>query len=333
MTFVDLTRRHLLAALGAGALIGTLAPAVQAQPTGAAFPSRTVKIVVGFPAGGSSDNAARILAERLAAEWGQPVIVENRVGAGATLAAAAVAAAPADGHTLLLIAPGTHAVSYALYPNLRYEALTSFAGVGQVAVAPFFVMVNNASPVKTLRELVELARANPGRVSYASSGNGAGPHLIAESLALASNIRPMHVPYNGAAPATLALLSSQVDFAVADMSALPHIASGKLRVLAVTTARRSSQLPDVPTLAEAGVPGLDYTLTVGVVAPAGTPADVVQKINAGIAKALGHAEARRKLASLGYEAAPTTPERFSAILATDLQKYTAIVNHVGLKRQ
>jgi tripartite-type tricarboxylate transporter receptor subunit TctC len=327
-------RRHLLA-LSAAAACGSLsAPLALAQAQAApAFPTRPVNIVVCFPAGGSSDSAARVLAERLAAEWGQPVIVENKPGAGATIAAAQVAAAEADGHTLLLIAPGTHAVSAALYPNLPYAPLKSFTSVGQVAVAPFYVLVNGSSPIRSLRELVAQARANPGKVSYGSSGNGAGPHLIAESLARAAGIETLHVPYNGAAPATLALLGGVVDFAVADMSALPHIESGKLRVLAVTTARSSPQTPGAPTLAEAGVPNLDYTLTVGVVGPAGLQPAVVQKINAGIARALAHEEARRKLTALGYEPAPTTPEGFAAILASDLKKYTAIVQHVGLKRQ
>jgi tripartite-type tricarboxylate transporter receptor subunit TctC len=323
----------LASAIASAVASALLAPTAWAQNAAPQFPVRPVKIVVGFAAGGSSDSAARILAERLAAIWGQPVIVENKPGAGATIAAAQVAAAPPDGHTLLLIAPGTHAVSAAVYPNLPYEPLNSFASVSQVSVAPFFVLVNSASGIKTLRELIDLARAQPGQISYASSGNGAGPHLIAESLALAAGVKTLHVPFNGAAPATLGLLSGQVNFAVADMSALPHVQSGKLKILAVTTARRSPQLPDAPTLAEAGVPGLEYTLTVGLVAPAGTPRDTIQKINAGVVQALAHDEAKRKLAALGYEAAPTSAEAFAGILASDMQKYSAIVRHVGLQRQ
>jgi tripartite-type tricarboxylate transporter receptor subunit TctC len=322
-----LSRRHFVALLASSA-VGTTALA-QAP---AAFPNRPVKIVVGFPAGGSSDSAARILAERLSAEWGQPVIVENKAGAGATIAAGLVASSPADGHTLLLIAPGTHAVSSVLYPNLPYDALRSFSSIGQVAVAPFFVLVNS-SGAQNLRDLLEQARANPGKLSYASSGNGAGPHLIAESMSAAANIKTLHVPYSGAAPATLALLGGQVDFAIADMSALPHIESGKLRALAVTTARRSPQMPNVPTVAEAGISGLDYTLTVGVVGPAGMPKPVVDKINASVARALAHEEARRKLTSLGYESAPTSPEGFAAIMAADLKKFSALVQQVGLKKQ
>lgn len=223
----SIARRQFLTLLSSAACAGLAAPPAHADSR--AFPQKAVRIVVGFPAGGSSDSAARILSERLAAEWGQPVIVDNKPGAGATIAAALTAAAPADGHTLLLIAPGTHAVSSVLYPKLPYDPLKSFASAGQVAVAPFFVLVNGASGPRTLRELIEQARANPGKVSYASSGNGAGTHLVAESMATAAGIKTLHVPYNGAAPATLALLAGQVDFAVADMSALPHIESGKLR--------------------------------------------------------------------------------------------------------
>ena len=324
-------RRRLLAALAAApAWLGGVA---LAQSVAAAFPSRAVRIVVGFPAGGSSDSAARMLAERLAIEWNSPVIVDNKPGAGATIAAGMVSAAPPDGHTLLLLAPGTHAVSAALYPGLSYDPLTSFASVGQVSTAPFFVLVNSASPVRTLQDLIDSARARPGQVSYASSGNGAGPHLIAESLALATGTKMLHIPFNGAAPATLALLGEQVNFALADMSALPHVQNGKLRALAVTTARRQAQLPEVPTLAEAGVPGIEYTLTVGLVAPAGTPPDVVQKINAAVGRALAHEDSRRKLTQLGYEAAPTTPEAFAAILAADMKRYGVLVRQIGLKRQ
>ena len=327
----SIARRQVLAFLSSGAWGGLVAPEVRADTVG--FPQRPVRILVGFAAGGSSDSAARILAERLSAEWGQPVIVDNKPGAGATLAAALTAVAPPDGHTLLLIAPGTHAVSSLLYPNLPYDTLKSFTSAGQVAVAPFFVLVNGASSIRTLRDLLEEARANPGKLTYASSGNGAGTHLVAESIATAAGVKTLHIPYNGAAPATLALLSGHVDFAVADMSALPHIESGKLRVLAVTTGKRSALLPNVPTLAEAGLPGVEYTLTVGVVAPAGTPPSVIEKIAAGIAKAVVHEDARRKFAALGYEAAPTSPEAFAALMASDLKKYTVLVQQVGLKRE
>jgi tripartite-type tricarboxylate transporter receptor subunit TctC len=327
-----MNRKQLLALFAAGACGTLMFPSAHAQAQDA-FPQRPVKIVVGFPAGGSSDSAARVLAERLSADWGQPVIVENKPGAGATIAAAMVASAEPDGHTLLLIGPGTHAISAALYPKLPYAPLKSFTSVGQVAVAPFYVLVNGSSNIRTLRDLIEQARANPNKISYASSGSGAGPHLIAESLARAAGIKTLHVPYNGAAPATLALLSGLVDFAVADMSALPHIQSGRLRVLAVTTAKRSDQTPDAPTLAEAGVPGLEYTLTVGLIGPAGMSPALVQKINGAMNNALANEEARRKLTALGYQAAPTTPEGFAKIIASDLQKYTSIVQQIGLKRE
>jgi tripartite-type tricarboxylate transporter receptor subunit TctC len=313
-----MNRKQLLALFAAGACGTLMFPSAHAQAQDA-FPQRPVKIVVGFPAGGSSDSAARVLAERLSADWGQPVIVENKPGP--------------DGHTLLLIGPGTHAISAALYPKLPYAPLKSFTSVGQVAVAPFYVLVNGSSNIRTLRDLIEQARANPNKISYASSGSGAGPHLIAESLARAAGIKTLHVPYNGAAPATLALLSGLVDFAVADMSALPHIQSGRLRVLAVTTAKRSDQTPDAPTLAEAGVPGLEYTLTVGLIGPAGMSPALVQKINGAMNNALANEEARRKLTALGYQAAPTTPEGFAKIIASDLQKYTSIVQQIGLKRE
>jgi tripartite-type tricarboxylate transporter receptor subunit TctC len=215
------------------------APAL-AQPAAEAFPVRPVRIVVGFPPGGSSDVSARLVAERMSEEWKQPVIIDNKAGAGGTIAAAFVAAAPADGYTLLHVGPGTHAITSVLYKDLSYDALKSFAGVGQIAVAPFVVVVNASSSVKSMKELLELARAKPGQVSYGSTGSGAGPNVVTEIIALATGVKFLHVPFKGAAPATAAALGGQVDFAMADSaSAIAHVQSGKLRALAVTTAQPS----------------------------------------------------------------------------------------------
>ena len=323
--------RSILAGLAAfcfATLAGTQAVAQSAAQT---FPNRPVKIIVPFPPGGSSDGSARVVAERMSDEWKQPVIIENKPGAGTTIAAAFVAAAPADGYTLLLIGPGTHAASSALYKNLSYDAVKSFAGVGQLASAPFVIVVKSSSNVNSMKELIDLARSKPEQVTYSSSGSGAGPHLVTEMIALATGVRFLHLPFKGSAPATLALLAGQVDFSMADTSAIPHIQSGKLRGLAVTTAKPSRLLRGVPTLAEAGIPGVEYLLTTGILAPAGTPRDVILKINAAIGHALANENVHRRLNGMGFEASPKTADEFDAFLASEVRTYTKIVRDIGLK--
>ncbi len=320
-------RRRALAA-GMGVVLACALPGrAQAQ----AFPQRTLRIVVNFPPGGSSDGVARLLAEKFAAEWGTPVIVENRAGAGGTIATAYVAGTEPDGYTLLLIAPGTHAISSALYSKLSYDPIRSFTSVGQVGASTYFVLVNAASKLNTLQDLVNAARADPGSVSYASTGNGSGAHLVAESMALAAGLRLLHAPYNGAAPATLALLANQVVFAISDVSAVPHVQAGKLRALAVTSNMRFPQLPEVPTVAEQGLPEVEYVLSVGLVGPAGMPRDAVAKINASVNKVLQDEDAKKRLAALGFVGKASTPEAYAQVIAADVDKFGRLVRHVGLK--
>ncbi len=296
------------------------------------FPARAVRIVVGFPPGGSSDVTARLVAERMSEEWKQPVLVDNKVGAGGTIAAAFVAAAPADGYTLLHVGPGTHAITSALYKDLSYDALKSFAGVGQIAISPFVVVVNTSSSVKSMKELLELAKAKPGQVSYASTGSGAGPNVVTEIVALSTGVRFLHVPFKGAAPATAAALAGQVDFAMVDSaSAIAHVQGGRLRALAVTTAQPSPLYRGVPTVAEAAVPGFSYPSSVGFLAPAGTPREVILRINAALGRALASETVHGRLNGLGFDAAPMTPDEFDAFMAGEVRKYTKIVRDLGLK--
>ncbi len=317
-----------LAAFCFATLVSTQAPA---QGPAQTFPNKPMRIIVPFPPGGSSDGSARVVAERLSDEWKQPVLIENKPGAGSTIGAAFVAAAPPDGYTLLLVGPGAHGISSALYNNLSYDAVKSFAGVGQLASAPFVVVVNSSSNVNSMKELIDLARRKPGQVTYSSSGSGSGPHLVTEMIALATGVRLLHVPFKGSAPATLALLGGQVEFSMADTSAMPHIQSAKLRGLAVTTARPSPLFRGVPTLAEAGIPGVEYLLTTGILAPAGTPRDVILKINAAIGRALANEDVQHRLNGLGFEAAPSTADKFDAFLASEVRKNTKIVRDIGLK--
>src|SRR5256884_5929176 len=225
------------------------ASAVLAQPhstsPGQGYPSKPVKIIVPFPPGGSADAAARIVAEKTGEEWKQPVLVENKPGAGTTIAAAFVAGSAPDGYVLYLTGPISHAVSAALYKNPGYDAVSSFAAVARVASAPFILVVNPSVKANSVRELIELARARPGALTYASSGTGAAPHLAAEMLASMTGPKFVHVPFKGTAPALAALLGGQVDFQIADVAAIPHMRAGKLRALAVTTARPSALVPGV----------------------------------------------------------------------------------------
>jgi tripartite-type tricarboxylate transporter receptor subunit TctC len=305
---------------------------VLAQPVAEAFPSRPVRMVVGFPPGGSSDVSARLVAERMSEEWKQPVIVENKPGAGGTIAAAFVASAPADGYTLLHVGPGTHAITSVLYKDLPYDALKSFSGVGQIAVSPFVIVVAASSGVKSLKDLLELARAKPGVVSYGSSGSGAGPNVVTEIVALSTGVKFLHVPYKGAAPAAAAVLAGQVDFAMVDSaSAIPHVQGGKLRALAVTTAQPSPLYPDVPTVAQAAVPGFAYPSSVGFLVPAGTPREVIVKINGALGRALANDAVRNRLSGLGFDAAPMAPDEFDAFMTEEVRKYTKVVKDLGLK--
>jgi tripartite-type tricarboxylate transporter receptor subunit TctC len=298
----------------------------------AEFPGRAVRIVVGFPPGGSSDVSARLVAEKMGEEWKQPVLVENKAGAGGTIAAAFVAAAPADGYTLLHVGSGTHAITSALYKNLPYDALKSFTGVGQIAVSPFVVVVSSSSGVKSMKELLDLARSKPGQVSYGSTGSGTGPNVVTEIIALSAGVRFLHVPFKGAAPATAALLAGQVDFAMSDSaSAIAHVQGGRLRALAVTTAHPSPLYRGVPTIAEAAVPGFAYPSSVGFLAPAGTPREAVLKFNAALGRALANETVRSRLTGLGFDPVPMTPDEFDAFMAGEVPKYTKIVKDLGLK--
>jgi tripartite-type tricarboxylate transporter receptor subunit TctC len=294
------------------------------------FPDRPVKIVVPFPPGGSSDISARLVAERMSDEWKQPVIVENRSGAGTTIGAAYVAAAAPDGYTMLLVGPGTHATSSALYKDLSYDAVKSFSAVGMIGRAPFAIVVNAASEIKTMKQLIEAARAKPGRVSYSSSGAGAGPHLVTEILGQSTGVQFLHVPFKGSAPATTALFAGQVDFSTADASAVQYVKTGKMRALAVTTERPSAVFPGVPPIAET-VPGFSYPLTVGLLAPASTPPEVIARINGALNRALGNNTVQTRLMSLGFEPAPMSPNQFQAFMEGEVQRYAKIVREIGLK--
>ncbi|MBL0422181.1 tripartite tricarboxylate transporter substrate binding protein [Ramlibacter sp. AW1] len=320
------TRRLLI--LGATLSAALCAMPLQAQTS---FPTKPIRLVVPFPPGGSTDVAARALGERLGRDLGQPVVVENKPGAGTTVAAAHVASSPADGHTLYITGTITHGSAAALYSRLPYDPVKSFAPVALVTQSPFVVVVNAASRFNSLADLVAAGRAEPGGVSYGSSGNGAAPHLATEMLARSAGVKFLHVPYKGVGPALTALLGNDVQFAISDVGAVPHIKAGKLRALAVLSAGPSPLIAGVPGMAQAGFKDVDISSNLGIMAPAGTPADVVAKLNAAINQALGEEELRARLVPLGQEPSPRTAEEFGRILAGDVAKYRNIVRDVGIK--
>ncbi len=316
-------RRGLLAAAAACALLPGLAAAQ-------AFPSKTITIIVPFAAGGTTDILARIVAQGMGAELGQPVVVDNRAGAGGNIGGQLAARAPADGYTLFMGTVGTHAINAALYRKMPFDPIKDFAPLTRVANVPNLLVANPAQPFKTVQELIAYAKANPGKINFGSSGSGSSVHLSGELFKSMAKVDMQHVPYKGSAPAVTDLLGNQIAIMFDNMpSVIPHVRSGKLRAIAVTTARRSPELPDVPTIAEAGVPGYEATSWFGMFAPAGTPAPVVAKLNAAIVKVLAQPDVRKKLAEQGAEAVGDTPEQFAAFIQKESVKWGRVVKESG----
>ena len=311
-------------------VLSALSSLVTAQPV--AWPSKPVTLVVGFAPGGSADILARAVGQKLSASLGQPVVIENKPGAGATIASAAVAAAPNDGHTLLFVTSG-HAGSGALYSNLRYDPVKAFAPVAKVAATPVVIVAPSAQPWKSLGELLGAARKAPGTLNYAAGGGGATTTaLAAEFLKKDASVDMVQVPYKGSGPALTALLSGevQVGFEIPS-SALPHIQSGKLRALAVTSRARSSALPEVPTTIEQGLRNFEVIGWFGVMAPTGTPNAAISRLNKEINALLKQPDMKEKLVSLGLEAGGGTPEDFQKLIDTDTLRYGEAIRRMGIK--
>jgi tripartite-type tricarboxylate transporter receptor subunit TctC len=316
-------RRALLAAAGGLSLAGPLA----AQ----SWPARPVRIVIPYPPGGPTDVLARIVAVRLGEALGQSLVLDNKPGASGMIGAGEVAKAPPDGHTLLANA-SIHVINPSLYPKTAIDAIADFAPITQLATVPLILVVNNDLPVRSVRDLIAYAKANPGRLNFASSGNAAAPHLAGESFKLATGAPMQHVPYKGSAPALTDLIGGQVQLMFDSMpSAMPHVKAGKLRPLAVTTARRSMAVPDLPTVAEAGVPGYDISTWYGLWAPMGVPRDILERVAGETAKILRVPEVRERYAALGAEPVGLTPDEFAAYCRSELAKWGRIVRESGAR--
>ncbi|MCG2591874.1 tripartite tricarboxylate transporter substrate binding protein [Ramlibacter sp. XY19] len=291
-----------------------------------AWPTRPVTLVVPFPPGGGTDTGARIIAEQLSRKWGQPVLVDNKGGAAGQIGADIVAKAKPDGYTILMGNIGTQAINPSLYPKMPYDPDKAFAPITLVAELPLAMMINPNVPAKTVKEFVALAKSQPGKLSYSSSGAGGGPHLAAEMFKDATGAFILHVPYRGGGPAIGDLLAGHVQLSfMTVLEASGNIKAGKLRALAVTSDKRVSALPDVPTLAESGLPGFNSISWIGLLAPAGTPKDIVDKIAADTRELVVREDVKEKLVGLGAVPAGTTPAQFTTLIDNDRKRYAQII--------
>lgn len=317
------TRRRLaaaLCALGLGLAVG--------QAFAQAYPSKPVKLVVPYPPGGPTDIVARVIAQRLQTQTGQAFVVENLPGAGGNTGAAAVARAAPDGYTLL-VATTAHAINPSLFKNLSYQFGKDFAPITQLTAGPLVIVVNPALPVKTVGELINLAKAKPGELNFASSGNGQSTHLAGELFNATAGTKIRHVPYKGSAPALTDTMGGQTQLMFDTMlSAMPHVKGGKLRAIAVTSAQRSPAAPDLPTVAES-LPGFEAIAWNGLLAPANTPREIVAKLSAELRTAMEQPEVRERFEAQGFAGAWTPPEAFAGFIHAEIDKWAKVVQVSG----
>jgi tripartite-type tricarboxylate transporter receptor subunit TctC len=295
------------------------------------YPSRPVKMIVAFPPGGATDIVARLVSQKLTEMWGHQVLVDNRAGASGTIGTDVAAKSPADGYTMLLGTMGNLTANPALYHNLTFDVARDLAPVTLVVAVNFVMVTHPSFPPKTVRELIALAKERPGQINYASSGAGGAPHLGAELFKGMAGVNLQHIPYKGSGPSFTDLLGGQVSLTIDSLAqALPYIKTGRLRALAVTGAKRASMLPEVPTMAEAGVPGYELTNWFGLVVPAGTPRDIVTRINADVVKILKMPDVRERLFGMATEPVGNTPEEFGAFMKSETAKWARVIKEAGI---
>ena len=320
---------RLASLLLAAGVLATIAGAAYAQP---AYPNKPIRLVVPFSAGGPTDVLARAIGQKLNDSLGQPVIVENRPGAGGNIASDFVAKAPPDGYTLILGTVGTHAINASLYSKLPFDTVRDFTPVALVASATIVMVVHPSVPAKTVKELLALAKSKPHQLNFASPGSGTPQHLAGELFKTVAGVEIVHVPYKGAAPALTDLLGGQVSLGFVSLpAALPYVKAEKLMALGVTASKRSAVAPEVPTIAESGLPGYEVENWYGVLAPPGTPKEIVNKLNTEIIKLLQTQDIKERLNNQGFEILQSTPEKFVAFIKLELVKWAKVVKLSGAK--
>ena len=320
------TRRLALATLATAAAAALLPLTANAQ----AYPTKPITIIVPFSAGGTTDILARVVGQALTAELGQSVIIDNRAGAGGNIGGQLAARSAADGYTLFMGTVGTHAINESLYKKMPFDPIKDFAPLSRVANVPNLLVAHPSQPFKTVPEMIAYAKANPGKLNFGSSGSGSSIHLSGELFKSMAKVDMVHIPYKGSAPAVNDLLGNQIAIMFDNMpSAIQHVRAGKLRAIAVTTAKRSPELPNVPTIAEAGVPGYEATSWFGLFAPSATPAPIVAQLNKAIVKVLGQADVKQKIADQGGEVVAETPAQFAAFIKAETAKWGKVVKDSG----
>ena len=299
-----------------------------AQP----YPAKPIRLVAPFPPGGPADILSRIIGQHLAESWGQQVVVDNRAGAGGNIGSDIVAKSPPDGYTLLLGFVGTHAINASLYSSMPYDNIKDFEPVSRVAMVTIILVLHPSVPANSVKDLIALARSRPGELTFGSPGNGTPQHLAGELFNTMGKVKMLHIPYKGAVPALNDLLGGRVSLIFSSMPpALPHIKTGRLKALAVTSGQRSPAVPDVPTIAESGLPGYEVINWYGVLAPAGTPRDIVAKLNGEIRRILSLPDVKERLAAQGAETITSTPQEFGAYIKSETEKWAKVVRFSGAR--
>jgi tripartite-type tricarboxylate transporter receptor subunit TctC len=297
-----------------------------------AFPAKSVRVIVPFAAGGTTDIVTRILAQRLTESWGQQLIVDNRPGAGGNIGSELVAKSPADGYTILMATVATHGINASLYRKIPYDPIKDFMPITLVASTPSVLMLNPAVPANSVKELIALAKARPGQLNFGSPGNGSSHHLAGELFDSMAGVKMTHVPYKGTAAALIDVMAGQIQLTFDTLpSAMPYVKGGKLKAIAVTSAKRTRSLSDLPTVSEAGVPGYEVTSWYGALAPAGTPPDVVKTLNADFVRTIRIPEVSEKMIEAGADPVANTPEQFAGFIRSELKKWAKVVQDSGAR--
>ena len=305
---------------------------MQSPATAQIYPQKPIRLVVGVPAGGTTDVVARLVGQKLGEQMGQQVVIDNRGGAGGNIGAEFVAKAPPDGYTLFVATIGTMTINPSLYSKMPFDTLRDFAAITQLTSMPQLLVVHPSVPVKTVKELIAYAKSRPGQLNFASGGSGTAIHLAGELFKTMAGVNIVHVAYKGGGPAMTDLIGGQVSLMFDQiLTALPHVQSGRLRGLAVTTEKRSPAAPQIPTIAEAALPGYAVTTWHGLLAPAGTPREIVNRLSSEAAKALQSADMRDRFAAQGVDPVSSTPEQFSAMMKTELEKWRRVIAAAGAK--